>query len=1278
MPFLKGFRVTNVFYGEDYALPDLLFDFDERNTLILMPNGTGKTYLISCFFLTILTPESEQIRSVDEIFSGCTGTSHILSCFYEENRTIFSGFCTKKKHAREYYHWVLTLEGSFNANQIAFSRGDSIIDYDEFPYTMRSLYGKNIAFFSREESLPFIESLKKQGIYQEEWKLMNAFNRFLEGDLPVKDIIPSSVDRISDTMLFPMIEDQLRSEGIDSAALMRDLSELHYPSGCYDTKHKLSLIEAHLESCVSIREEYRRQQRSLKELAMYLNTIHRLFVSDYEDKRKLIEKKRRELYDLEIKLADRNDFEKRMEISSLDKHMLRIEASEEHLMRTMEERQNTGSLLYEELSALLSETPVLEKGNVTPVFMGTSDISGGESPELLAEHRIRVLKDRFDENQTRKEYLLKEYTKLRMQEELGSYFQEKYRKMGMINRYQKIEYEKVRLTKAMKRNERSLSIQIALLRKLIVRVEAIKKELTENVMESERLSDQKAALKDYLDYLELICTLEGHLPVIFIVDNLETKIHRMHIEMEQARNQSEELDALLIALTKDGNWRPPDPVVFLSKSLRERGFSDFQTGSDWSNAKKNTNPLLYYSIVTDKAKELEQVLSTFPLSELPVIPITILSKKEARELNESGEFQSIVNMKPRRILSLYERLLSRTFRQDPSSQNNEKNLPEIVGEMKREFEETRKQNEKNMEKTQKQLDEIHRFSRQFGNNPEEAMIDIKKKIEAVQKEGDRIGIRQSEYRKKKEMCRVRIRELEEEKVSLLATFQTLVQEEGLWSFFSEGIQQFFGITLKDFSLFIENLRHRISDSEEEIKQVDRIIGEISEKIERPIVTLLTLSDEKAMGIQKPDILRSHEIIAGIRDQEQRIRNVSIEMALLRNKKRLIVERKNELLSTFPSQQPDPEDRAFSSIEEVRNDIQFLIREIEQKQNEIRCLSEKNVETTYHIEHQEQFLRRIQVPEKLYIKGMVEFFIKPDYISLWAEKESDYSRLTNEMKETGDRFETAWKAVDVYVRENLPSFDGSIAYELPAIGSTDDSGLKALLTRIRGKIEEVETDRNCYYRSLSQIADRVVSTMERVDELLKEIALFSRPSTDVGPLLEFAIDKINPEEQREAFVRSIMRGISERRSDKNERPFYFPLRVLWEILHDHKIEIKIHKPPFSHTREGKRSWNEIEKWSTGEKMAMYLVIYTMFFSWWKEKTGRSNDKSVFVLDHLFGPINSESLLEVPMRLLLLNRFQLIGFTSYSEPFLFKYFPKWIGLSPLEKEGFKLFLPFRIER
>jgi hypothetical protein len=87
---------------------------------------------------------------------------------------------------------------------------------------------------------------------------------------------------------------------------------------------------------------------------------------------------------------------------------------------------------------------------------------------------------------------------------------------------------------------------------------------------------------------------------------------------------------------------------------------------------------------------------------------------------------------------------------------------------------------------------------------------------------------------------------------------------------------------------------------------------------------------------------------------------------------------------------------------------------------------------------------------------------------------------------------------------------------------------------------------------------------------------------------------------------------------------------------------------------------------------------MFFSWWKEKTGRSNDKSVFVLDHLFGPINSESLLEVPMRLLLLNRFQLIGFTSYSEPFLFKYFPKWIGLSPLEKEGFKLFLPFRIER
>jgi hypothetical protein len=1079
-------------------------------------------------------------------------------------------------------------------------------------------------------------------------------------------------------MLFPMIEDQLRSEGIDSDAIMRDLSELHYPSGCLDTKRKLSLIETHLESCESIREEHRRQQRSLNELAQYLSTIHRLFVSDYEDKRKIMEKKRRELSDLEKKLADQNDFEKRMEFFSLDKHMLRIEASEEHLMRTMEEKQNTRSLLYEELAALITDTPVLERGNVTPAFMEPSDISGGESPELLGKHRIRVLKDRFDENQTRKEYLLKEYTKLLIQEELGSYFQEKYRKMGMINRYQKIEYEKVRLTKAVKRNNRSLTIQIALLRKLNVRVEAIKNELTENAMELERLIRQKTALKDYLDYLELIRTLEGPLPVIFIIDNLEMKIHRMHIETEQARIRNEELDAFLVALTKNRDWHPPDPVVFLSKSLRERGFSDFQTGSEWFNTKKNTNPLLYYSIVTDKMKELEQVLCTFPLSELPIIPITILSKKEAREFNESGEFRSIANVKPRRILSLYERLLSRTFRQDAPSQNNDKNLPEIFKEMKREFDETRKQNEKNMEKTQKQLDEIHRFSHQFGNNPEESMKDVIKKIEAVQKEGDRIGNRLSEYRKKKEMCRVRIRELEEEKASLSAAFHTLVQEEGFWSFFSEEIQQFFGITLKDFSLFIENLRYRISDSEEEIKQVDRIIGEISEKIEEPMVSLLTLSSEKAMGIQKLDVLKNREIIAGIRDQEQRIRNVSIEMALLRNRKRQIAERKNELLSAFPSPLPVREAHALSSIVEVRNDIQFLTREIEQKQNEIRCLSEKNVETSYHVEHQEQFLRRIQVPEKLYIKGMVESFIKPDYISLWADKESDYLRLANEMKETGDRYEAAWKTVDAYVRENMPSFNDGTTYELPEISKTDDSGLKALLTRIRGKIEEVETNCNRYYRSLSQIAERVVSTMERVDELLKEIALFSRPSTDVGPLLEFIIDKKNPEEQREAFVRSIMRGISERRSDINEKPFYFPLRVLWEIFHDHKIEIKIHKPPFSHTREGKRSWNEIEKWSTGEKMAVYLVIYTMFFSWWKEKTGRSNDKSVFVLDHLFGPINSESLLEVPMRLLLLNRFQLIGFTSYSEPFLFKYFPKWIGLSPLEKEGFKLFLPFRIER
>ena len=96
------------------------------------------------------------------------------------------------------------------------------------------------------------------------------------------------------------------------------------------------------------------------------------------------------------------------------------------------------------------------------------------------------------------------------------------------------------------------------------------------------------------------------------------------------------------------------------------------------------------------------------------------------------------------------------------------------------------------------------------------------------------------------------------------------------------------------------------------------------------------------------------------------------------------------------------------------------------------------------------------------------------------------------------------------------------------------------------------------------------------------------------------------------------------------------------------------------------------------MAIYLMLYASLFSWWKGYAPRSNTSSILVLDHLFGHINTESLLEIPMRMLYTHQFQIIGFTSSAEPFLFKYFPKWIGLSPQETDRYNFFLPFHVER
>lgn len=78
MPRINRIRVTNIQY--DYSkkqFPDLLLDLSERDTLVLLTNGGGKTLLLQLLMQVVLPNERLQGRRISELLESSKYTGHV-------------------------------------------------------------------------------------------------------------------------------------------------------------------------------------------------------------------------------------------------------------------------------------------------------------------------------------------------------------------------------------------------------------------------------------------------------------------------------------------------------------------------------------------------------------------------------------------------------------------------------------------------------------------------------------------------------------------------------------------------------------------------------------------------------------------------------------------------------------------------------------------------------------------------------------------------------------------------------------------------------------------------------------------------------------------------------------------------------------------------------------------------------------------------------------------------------------------------------------------------
>lgn len=99
MPRINRIRVTNIQY--DYSkkqFPDLLLDLSERDTLVLLTNGGGKTLLLQLLMQVVLPNERLQGRRISELLESSKYTGHVavewlLDRAGDQKDYLCTGFC---------------------------------------------------------------------------------------------------------------------------------------------------------------------------------------------------------------------------------------------------------------------------------------------------------------------------------------------------------------------------------------------------------------------------------------------------------------------------------------------------------------------------------------------------------------------------------------------------------------------------------------------------------------------------------------------------------------------------------------------------------------------------------------------------------------------------------------------------------------------------------------------------------------------------------------------------------------------------------------------------------------------------------------------------------------------------------------------------------------------------------------------------------------------------------------------------------------------------------
>ncbi|MFW6263037.1 MAG: hypothetical protein ACOC34_03295, partial [Thermotogota bacterium] len=666
MPSIDAYRIINVTYGTKNRIDDLNIETDGRHTIVVIPNGCGKTFTITLLLQTILPGSALNNRTFDETFANVKGTAHIVISHLLDNgeNKLINGITVNNEGSLRYFNWCFETPVDQNLADIPLVEDATTLSYEETRDWLREMpYEKRAKVFNQGEKVKLGKHLSLYGIYGDEWEMMYKMNMTEGGvknifgsrsrkstdDLLKEFVIPAitrelkgseEIDHVQDAFLkkidtlkmIPQWEDEIRRMNEYLTLFGRQVEKLKtlYERG-EDYRVKLYLLKLinertkdtlteKLAQSQQIELKLKGQQKGIEILKnnaiklTYANLLHQItmirekigrtlqYLTEAEDERNH-KKKQLQLIQAMDDLTDFNAASARYDII---KAMIDKKQMADRQLK--EQMAILESKLHDYYAIAIRKTGDRYESNAELISQAED-----ERDDLTGQ--IAALSDK-------KRQQLKELDFLEQHsEELD--------KLGGLSAHE-VARESVQ------KFENEILDRQAAIEKLKVEIETLKEDSHQEKERELTLRQQRDRTKEAYETFSNKLAIIKQIKQVYHADTVDELYDLLANQLEQTQRtllsngmEQADLQEIIDYISRFNTLPPERTVKKLTSQLREAGFQDFIPGYDYLKEKGDiSNKLVSYGIICENLKGLSMALNKIGLPEAPVF---VFSRKELDE-----------------------------------------------------------------------------------------------------------------------------------------------------------------------------------------------------------------------------------------------------------------------------------------------------------------------------------------------------------------------------------------------------------------------------------------------------------------------------------------------------------------------------------------------------------------------------------------------------------------------------------------------------------------------